>query len=271
MKKRLIINADDFGPNRNVVDSVIQGMEAGCITSTSVIVTLGDITTAVSQLKAMPKVSIGIHLNITSGKSMMPPEKVPSLVTADGSFFSRNELRTRASLVDTNELRQEFLAQIDYLRMYGIQISHIDNHHPEIYLFPRLFNTVIDIAHQMNLPIRMPFTPNLALFRNQFAHSLGVKGDDIDSLGKSINEQCLLTGVKHPDAFFPHLSQDGSPLEAIARLIPLLPEGTSELCLHVGTDTAAQRRDLEAVTHPEIKAILAENSIELVTYAEIIR
>jgi predicted glycoside hydrolase/deacetylase ChbG (UPF0249 family) len=265
--KRLIINADDFGPNPRIVDAVVRAATEGCLTSTSVLVNLSDVASALAGL-SRSGIGVGAHLNVTSGRPLAAACDIPSLLGADAGFVGREEFRLRAGSIDPLHLRIEFAAQVDRLRSLGVEPTHLDNHHPEIYLYPRLFQAVVDLAAERGLPVRLPFSqaphPRTAAMAGDF----GLTAENLASLGAGLRAQCKAAGVRHPDAFFLGLDSAGAPVEALRKLLATLPDGTSELCLHVGDQTAPQRRELEAVTTPGVRSIVSSFGIELVSFAQ---
>lgn len=266
VRKRLIINADDFGPNPRTVDAVVRAATEGCLTSTSALVNLGDLASALARL-ARSGIGVGAHLNATSGRPLSDPRDIPSLVGSDGAFLGREEFRLRAGSIDPRHLRIEFAAQVDRLRNLGVEPTHLDNHHPEIYLYPRLFQVVVDLARELALPMRMPFAMSASPLTSTMARDFGLSAGSLAALGSEIRDQCQAAGVRHPDAFFLGLDSIGTPVEALRRLFAMLPDGTSELCLHIGDKTPSQQRELEAVTAPEIRSVVSAFGIGLVGFA----
>jgi predicted glycoside hydrolase/deacetylase ChbG (UPF0249 family) len=265
--KRLIVNADDFGPNPRIVDAVVRAATEGCLTSTSVLVNLGDVASALAGLSRRG-IGVGAHLNVTSGRPLAAPRDIPSLLGADAAFVGREEFRLRAGSIDPLHLRIEFAAQVDRLRILGVEPTHLDNHHPEIYLYPRLFQTVVDLAAERGLPVRLPFSRGPHPRTAAMAGDFDLSAESLASLGAGLRAQCKVAGVRHPDAFFLGLDSVGAPAEALTKLLAMLPDGTSELCLHVGDQTPSQRRELEAVTTPGVRSIVSSFGIELVSFAQ---
>ena len=63
-QRRLIFNADDFGYSKGVNEGIIESHVKGIVTSTSVMV-LRKFAYEASSLKKFPKLSIGLHLDMT--------------------------------------------------------------------------------------------------------------------------------------------------------------------------------------------------------------
>src|SRR5271154_6957886 len=85
-KRRLIVNADDFGLSKSVNAAVIRAHREGVLTSASLMVNENGFDEAVKLAKENPKLGVGLHLTLLCGKSALPPEKIPGLVNAQGQF-----------------------------------------------------------------------------------------------------------------------------------------------------------------------------------------
>jgi predicted glycoside hydrolase/deacetylase ChbG (UPF0249 family) len=83
-----------------------------------------------SKLKNL-NVSIGVHLNISTGWPVDPSTTNSPLVTQDGSFKENNK-NTKEALLNTlriGAIQKEFDAQVESVKGLGVTISHLDTHH----------------------------------------------------------------------------------------------------------------------------------------------
>lgn len=145
MKKRLIINADDFGWDRDVDEAILTLGETNCITSTSILST--HVTDeSLIKLKQTP-ISKGLHLNLIEGRPLSSGLK--SLVDKKGNFLSAQKLLAKMCMgrIDLIELEVEIKAQINKLLESGIKISHVDSHR-HVHLFPVLGNVILPILYR---------------------------------------------------------------------------------------------------------------------------
>ena len=69
---RLIINADDFGWSRSITDGILRAHEDGIVTSTSLLANQPASVYAISMIPGVPRLGIGIHLNLCSGAPVSP-------------------------------------------------------------------------------------------------------------------------------------------------------------------------------------------------------
>ncbi|MDO8736697.1 MAG: ChbG/HpnK family deacetylase [Thermoleophilia bacterium] len=145
--RRLIVNADDFGLTSGVNRAVVECYQRGVVTSATLMVNGRAAVEAALLAADNPGLGIGLHLNLTSGPPLMPPESVPSLVSGDGVFPGLKAAlwRLTSGSARTHELEDEITAQIDRLIKLGIRPTHIDSHH-HLHAHPRLRSLVRKIC-----------------------------------------------------------------------------------------------------------------------------
>ena len=229
-RPRLIINADDFGISRGVNIGVIEAAEAGVVTSASLIVNLPAFADAISRAQSCPDLSLGLHLNFTTGR---PLSGAPTLTRqADGKFYSLPTLLGRASLglVDASDVALECKAQIDRMIDAGFKPTHLDSHR-HIHAHPAIWSAVLRAAASRGISqVRVPCEPLSVNPANWRA-----------SLKKAGLLSCAFlagraTASANRDTHFFGISLEGAKSFAtrLFALIPRLPSGTSELMTHPG-------------------------------------
>ncbi len=129
--KYLIINADDFGFNKEITDGIIDAHRAGTVTSTTMMVNMPAVEYAATLSKDYPNLSVGIHLNLTVGKPLSPLEKVSGLVDKNGNFRNYIEMFRLANRckLPKEQIETELIAQIEKFLALGLIPSHSDSHH----------------------------------------------------------------------------------------------------------------------------------------------
>lgn len=137
--KKLIVNADDFGLTAGVNRAVIDCHRAGVVTSATLMVGARAAADAAALFKDNPDLGVGLHVNLTSGEPLLPPQKVSSLVSGDGRFpgVSAAMIRLTAGLARGAEIEAEIEAQIERCRELGIEPTHVDSHH-HVHAHPRV-------------------------------------------------------------------------------------------------------------------------------------
>lgn len=160
MAKKLIINADDYGLTRSVSEGIIRAHRDGVVTSTSVMINLAQ-RVDVIELLENPSLDIGVHLNLTVGKSVLPKEKIPHLVDENGHFHKRKTTRRPVNDdgvvlfddVPIEEIILEMETQIRHFIGFGLTPTHLDTHH-HIHANPKVMDAIIFSAINSNLPLR---------------------------------------------------------------------------------------------------------------------
>ena len=108
MTIRLIVNADDFGRTQDVSRGIRAAHLKGIVTSTTCMMNLPDTISDIHlALVETPKLGMGVHLNLTAGKPMLPADQVKDLCRPDGSFLGQTELYSRRNQVDLKQIAAE--------------------------------------------------------------------------------------------------------------------------------------------------------------------
>ena len=149
---RLIINADDFGITEGICSSILELIDKGAVTSTSVMIAAHnskEIFKRISNVRE--EIVFGAHLQITNGRPISPREKVLSLIDkSTGEFLPKTEIST----VVPSEVKIEWKAQIELIQeLCKRTISHLDSHHG-IHRKLNLQTKYLQLAKEYEVPIR---------------------------------------------------------------------------------------------------------------------
>lgn len=154
--KYLIVNADDYNTDSERNRGILQAARSGMVTSVSVLANLHGEDEALAELKRVMGARIGIHLNLTSGRPLVPGLK--TLTDAHGSFYPKHETWRRAmlGLFNLQEVEKEFAVQIDQLLASGVAPDHLDgNNH--VHVFPGIARVAGSLAQRYGISrIRLP-------------------------------------------------------------------------------------------------------------------
>ncbi|HEY6925174.1 MAG TPA: ChbG/HpnK family deacetylase, partial [Steroidobacteraceae bacterium] len=124
----LVIHADDFGETVGITNGIRQGIEAGALTSTSIMANMPATSYALQRVGPLAaQASFGVHLNLCEGR---PLTAATTLVGGTGEFLSKHQVINRAvsGKLALEELEKEIAAQIALVRDAGVAISHVDGH-----------------------------------------------------------------------------------------------------------------------------------------------
>lgn len=126
----MIINADDLGYSPAVNRAIVDLFEAGLVTSTSLLVNQPYSEEGAEIALRSPRLSVGVHLNLSRGRPLLSPELVPSLVDETGRFCDPRQLFQRALLgqIRWYEAAAELETQVEWALARGVQIDNLDTH-----------------------------------------------------------------------------------------------------------------------------------------------
>src|SRR5207249_723322 len=85
-RRRLIVNADDFGRSASANEAIIHAHREGILTSASLMVNEPGFEQAVQLARQNPHLGVGLHLTLICGHSTLLPENIPGLVNGDKQF-----------------------------------------------------------------------------------------------------------------------------------------------------------------------------------------
>lgn len=151
MSIRLIVNADDFGLTAGINRGILEAYRDGIVRSTSLMVNMPGFNDAVAAAGTCPALSVGLHLNLTYGRPVLPPGDVHSLVNAAGQFTK--DVPRLIAHGRSDEIQSEFWAQADRFLAAGLLPTHIDTHH-NLHEHDRFLDIVVSIARRLAVPVR---------------------------------------------------------------------------------------------------------------------
>lgn len=158
MSKFLIINADDFGYNREQNEAIKDLLLKKLITSTSLMSVAPEAKAAVDFAKEN-SIPVGVHITLNSDDEN---EKWQSLTSAsslgaDGLWHESKNLTLKAKRKD---VRAELEAQYKFITDGGAEADHADSHCGTVYGINgrRFYLDAFDFCSEHNLPFRFPET-----------------------------------------------------------------------------------------------------------------
>jgi chitin disaccharide deacetylase len=273
--KRLTVNADDYGLTAGVSAGIRAAHLQGIVTSTTAMMNMPSAAADLHLLRAeCPALGVGVHLVLTAGRPLRPPDKVHSLVTFDGAFPALTDMPLAFARLDPVQLQDEWRAQIEAGLAAGMAVDHLDSHHHAAYLDEIAFEAMLILAQEYHLPIRGPWRPPEAPAAGE-----GAPPDNaltVSRFGPRLRAQyAVRTPARLIDTFY----GERATLDVLLELLRTLPAGSFELMCHPGrTDdelrdrsnyNAARERELAALTSPLVRAAIAQRNITLVNYSAI--
>jgi predicted glycoside hydrolase/deacetylase ChbG (UPF0249 family) len=272
--KRLIINADDFGYAEGSVPAIIELYEAGVVTSATVLVNQLHWPEAAAYLRDHHGLGAGVHLVMNEGRSILPVEQVRSLVDGDGQFRDGNALLRRYGRLRVRQLKAEWRAQIEtFVADTGRQPDHLDLHCHFPYVFSSWFRASLELAQEYDrIPVRMPFDDAFDRKAEELATGVGFPAWLVRWQGRRYRRLVARYGLKRANYFESSFSlfapDEHRTVDYLLGLLDALPEGTTELLAHPGTE-GWRDKERRALLDPRVKACIEELGMELVTYGEL--
>jgi len=280
MEKYLIINGDDFGLSVGINRGILECHKYGTLTSASLMVNGFAFAHAVALAKENVSLDVGLHLNITTGYSILPHNDLPFLTNSLGTFKHsiRSFLLQNINVKLIKEIKMEFEAQIKKFFNSGLKIYFIDSHH-HVHILPYIFPLVLDLCQKYDIPaIRIPLEPLSFRFLNikRLLPQLVLY-----YYSKRAKKSCFQRGIYVTDHFW-GISQEGYlNYKKFMTLICSLKKGVTEIMVHPGYPDEdlsktklwlqkQRKQDISILTDNKIQKTIQDNNITLTTYRDIV-
>lgn len=259
MVKMLIVNADDFGMSESVCNGIEHCHKSGIVTSASLMVNMPRAEMAVGIAKKNRALGIGLHLNLTQGKSL----------SSNDVLSNSNLFKALIGRISKDKAKDEIEAQIQAALDYGIKLTHIDGH-KHIHVMPKVIDAVIESALSFNIKkIRLP----LEYYSTAYSIRQSPKTKLLRHLSLKAKPKIEKAGLWHPDYFY-GISETGKlDEEKLKSIIKNLPDGVNEIMCHPGypsnVDSLDRNKELMALTGRMVRKTVEEAGIKLVNYGDV--
>ncbi|MCK6264405.1 carbohydrate deacetylase [Vibrio sp. ZSDE26] len=249
---KLIMNADDFGLTQGVNNAIASCFKAGIVKSTTIMMNQEAIDHAARLYHQGLIPEVGLHFTVTTGKPILSPKLVPSLVDENGNFHDKSVLIHKTDICE-HEVYQELAAQYQSAIDAGFNINHIDSHHFGG-VYPALKSAFVRFANEIKLPVR--------------------RIDNIVAGQQGLN-------VVTPDIFDMRFFDSGATAESLKQYLlehkQNYPSGVVEFMCHPSVEhdqalpslsgyTDLRARELEILCSTDLKDWLNEQDIECVGF-----
>ena len=266
----IVIHADDFGETVAITNGIRRGIEAGVLTSTSIMANMPATSYALERFSALAgRASFGVHLNLCEGR---PLTRGRSLMDEQGGFHSKRLLirRTLSGNLSLVDLEREISAQIALVRDAGVSISHVDGH-KHLHQLPIVSTAVANVLPRFGIArVRLTRVRELA--------RLGRAGTLLRELAawraarifRRAGLQSPVRMVDLADILGAGSGRQGPPSLVDAR-------GVVELCCHPELPSASapkpsshhRSQELEYLLSSRFRELLIEIRARLVSYWEV--
>ena len=271
-KRRLIVNADDFGLSPSVNEAVIRAHRDGILTTASLMVNEPGFDEAVQLAKRNPQLGIGLHLTILMGHAALPPDNIPDLVNGRGEFSNSPTgvgLRYFFQRGLREQLRAEIHAQFKKFHATGLKLDHV-NGHLHLHLHPTIFKILMEDSEKLGIT-------HLRLTRDCLARSRRMSHGHrfykfshaaiFEYLSRRAQKVLATKKINHTQITFGLFQDSQANEEYVLKLLPELPAGDSELYSHPSLDKF--KHEFDALISPRVKALGQKLGIEFIRYQDL--
>jgi predicted glycoside hydrolase/deacetylase ChbG (UPF0249 family) len=234
---------------------------------------------------------VGCHVVLIDGLPLLDGAQIPSLVVNQSAINQSNgQIRFRegwssfavAALggrLVGEQIEAETREQIRKLQLAGIKVDHLDTH-KHTHILPHVLRPLLHAAKACGVDaIRNPFE-SMRLVQWAKRPGLWQRWAGIRVLSgfaTGFQRTVKATGMFTPDGCLGIVATGSLDSRLLAGIVETLPEGTWELVCHPGYADAqlletrtrlreSRVQELQLLTSPETRELLAKSSIELISY-----
>jgi hopanoid biosynthesis associated protein HpnK len=266
MRRRVILNADDFGLSPAVNAAVERAHREGVLTAASLMVGERAAPEAVDIARRNPGLAVGLHLTLADGAPVLPPERIPALVRADGRF--RDDMAgvgfaLAASAAAREQLRAEVAAQVAAFRATGLACDHL-NAHKHFHMHPVIAAVAFRAAREAGIrAVRIPWEPPALVQAVEPGARTAPRG--LWPFAALLRRLAARHGLAAPDRVVGLAWTGAFTADRLSALLPRLPAGTTEIYLHPaardgfagGAPGYRHAEELAALLDPRVRAACA--------------
>jgi len=273
----VIFHIDDAGMCHDANVGVIEAIENGVATSTSIMFPCAWVSEFAKYLKDHPDVDAGAHLTLTSewkyyrwgpvaGKAA-----VPGLVDDEGCFWP--DVKPVMLKGTPDEVETEIRAQVDRAEALGIELTHLDSHMATLFSSYPFFERYLKVGIEKQIPILVP-----AGHMQHIAKDVPLLADVARQMGEKAWEAGLpVVDDIHAESY--GWKDAGEKKTKVIEFLRTLQPGITEFVVHctkpgpsfehISDSGPTRHADLLAMTDPEVKKVIEEEGIILTTWREL--
>jgi chitin disaccharide deacetylase len=281
--KRLIVNADDLGADEARNNGIFAAIEAGTVTSTSILPNGPALEDAVCRISTLhsQNVSFGIHLNLSEGKPLS--SGLRHLTGPDGSFLGKAAtqrlLMRRGDLELETEIRKEIDAQILLLQSSGVPIDHLDGHQ-HVHVFPAAIMLAAEAAKTYGiLWMRIPEEHPDDCLADSLSPAMCEEARFFSGHAQAARPLLAEMGISATSHFRGLYLKGKLPASRWMEFLDAIPRGLTELMVHPGRaadpaipgpfsgfSTADREKELAALIDGRFRTALFQTGVELIPF-----
>jgi predicted glycoside hydrolase/deacetylase ChbG (UPF0249 family) len=249
-RRRLVVNADDFGGSSSINHAVARAYREGILTTASVMVNGPAFEEAVSLAREHPHLGVGLHLALSDCP-----------VSAGVRFFFKRSLRP--------QLKAQIRAQLDKFVSSGLTLDHVNSHH-HLHMHPTVIGILLECLRELKFArVRLTWEPLWINVRNIPGRRWrnAVHAIIYAMLARRARVAFRKNNIRHPQFVFGLMQNHAVDEGYLGQLLPALPEGDSELYAHPSLDQF--RHEFEALISPRVREMIERLGIRLIRYQDL--
>jgi len=277
-KRKLIINADDFGWSAGVSRGIVEAHGRGVLTSTTVAANMPAAGECLAMLRDVPRLGVGVHLNVSQGPPLSAEGR--RWLAGPGGVMNRTAVGVigacllRPGLLEAVEA--EFDAQIRWALDHGLSPTHLDSHR-HAHAFGPIGRIVERLARRHGI----------AHIRRPVEKLPAVAWPPADGKARRTAKMIALAWrmAGHDETFFPAATTLGIAHTGridstyLIQAAASVPAGLTEVMTHPGDPSdldpsqtrlvESRRRELAALCDPAVRRAFVAENIQLVHYGDL--
>lgn len=276
--KKLIVTADDYGMSPAVNRAIEEGVAAGLITATNVMMNMpfcGDAFHLSGK-----KASVGLHWVLTCGRPLLSAEQVPSLTARNGEFYPLSEFRKRyrRGLISQAEISRELTAQYEAFKALLGQPEYW-NTHQHVHVARGLYPLFLSVSERLGI-MQMRNNQRIYVPGSGRGGNRPLKWRMLEPVKNGVlgywQGQAYRRGVAFPDGLIVALSrEDAENPQYLFHHIRWNRKETAEYMIHpaaaydspyFGELIERRMKEYRIFTAEQTHRILADAGIELVSF-----
>ena len=239
-RKRVIVNADDFGLAIPVNEAVERAHRGGILTTASLMVAEDAAADAAQRARSLPSLGVRLHVVLVAGRPVSPPQTIPDLVDSSGCFptnLAGAGVRFFFLPGIRRQLETEIRAQFAAFAATGLAFDHV-NAQCHMHLHPTVFGIVLKVAREYGSPpVRIPYEPFSSTWRAT-GDRRGLRFANAYLLAPWLalmKRRLRVAGIAHNDRVLGLSDVGHMNAQRVRQLIRTLESGVTEMFFHAAT------------------------------------
>lgn len=147
-----LIEADDFGLSKETNEAIFKAVQLKTVDIVSIMPNLVKKKDLQKLRKCTKFLKYSMHFNLLKGRPCAKPQFIKSLLNSDGCFYNLATfiLRLNLGLINTEEIKTEFLAQHKHLKKLGVSAIYF-NSEQHLHVFSPINRILEESAKEISI------------------------------------------------------------------------------------------------------------------------